>query len=225
MVLLLSLGLLSVSAQQQSGIHVGLRSQRREKRTRGAGGSKEKEKGSEEDHEEDGHIPTEDDEPERLDPDSKRFMVKYKNRAGKDDTLQLANVVHKELVDNDIIVVEMSDESVQRLNNDENVESISEDTLWYPFGFVERELGPIEARRLKEEKPYGIEMIQADEIGMGENPVKVCVVDTGFAFGHPDMDNSKITGASRSSNVDKSWMPWSVDKRGHGSHVVSTTHI
>jgi hypothetical protein len=50
-------------------------------------------------------------------------------------------------------------------------------------------------RRLEEEQPYGIAMVQADQLWditpVGQ--VDVCVVDTGIEDGHEDLPNSVVS--------------------------------
>jgi len=44
-------------------------------------------------------------------------------------------------------------------------------------------------RRLQdtEDTPYGITMVNPDNLQQGENNIKICVVDTGYANGHEDL--------------------------------------
>jgi Subtilase family len=71
--------------------------------------------------------------------------------------------------------------------------------------------------------PYGITMIQADQVPYGPNPVLVCIVDTGAAIDHPDLNVSNIAGVNRKSNYDKTEiLRWNVDQRGHGTHIAGT---
>jgi len=65
--------------------------------------------------------------------------------------------------------------------------------------------------------PYGIEAVQA--YGFNPNPAhmpKVCIVDTGYNFGHPDLPTSNVDG------TDDGAGPWYIDGHGHGTHVAGT---
>jgi len=69
-----------------------------------------------------------------------------------------------------------------------------------------------------ETEPYGISMVQADVLSMGPNPIKICVVDTGYGLGHPDLPNETydVTGTDTASGN------WARDGHGHGSHCAGT---
>ncbi|MFY8275384.1 S8 family peptidase [Pseudoalteromonas sp. SSDWG2] len=63
--------------------------------------------------------------------------------------------------------------------------------------------------------PYGVSMVQADQLNyMGG--IKVCVVDTGYDLGHPELPQSTVTGDDEGAG------PWYQDGHGHGTHVAGT---
>ncbi len=68
--------------------------------------------------------------------------------------------------------------------------------------------------------PYGINLINvldvSDEFVSNRN---VCIVDSGYAMGHPDLpDETIITGTSN----DSTNVPWTSDTCSHGTHVAGT---
>ncbi len=63
--------------------------------------------------------------------------------------------------------------------------------------------------------PYGLSMVQADQLTYLGN-IKVCVVDTGYALGHPDLPSATVDGDSEGAG------PWYVDGHGHGTHTAGT---
>jgi len=69
-------------------------------------------------------------------------------------------------------------------------------------------------RHAAEEVPWGIKMIQADQLGVGEHDVTVCVVDTGYSEKHPDLPD----GTTGTSTPDRNFT-WNEDLNGHGTHV------
>ena len=108
---------------------------------------------------------------------------------------------------------------------DDNIDAVEEDSIWTEQGtfegfLTEEEENQLRGRSLAESIPYGIRMVQADQVRVGTNPVRVCVVDTGVAGGHPDIDFSKTVGANRQSNIDGTLLKWNDDIRGHGTHTV-----
>ncbi len=69
--------------------------------------------------------------------------------------------------------------------------------------------------------PYGIPMVQGDQLAQNNlSARKVCVIDTGFNLGHPDLgdQNSGVTGEANNSQVGN----WYNDGNGHGTHVAGT---
>ena len=76
-------------------------------------------------------------------------------------------------------------------------------------------------RRLAEETPYGIHMVNVTHL-WSKNPkqhVKICVVDTGYDLGHPDLPNARTTGWDTGSSSKGTW---DVDGPSHGTHCAGT---
>jgi len=63
--------------------------------------------------------------------------------------------------------------------------------------------------------PYGISMVQADQVSEGASVgnVKVCVIDSGYYADHEDLQDGNISGYPSG---------WDTDGCGHGSHVAGT---
>lgn len=66
--------------------------------------------------------------------------------------------------------------------------------------------------------PYGIQMVQADQVPFGGTARKVCIIDSGYYTGHDDLPSSKATGYEAGN------LPWRADGSGHGTHVAGTIH-
>lgn len=88
----------------------------------------------------------------------------------------------------------------------------------------EVEGGSNHGRRLAEETPYGITMVNSAYVNgktppANANPIKICVVDTGYGLGHPDLPTSShgVNGFSPYTGE-----VWNVDGHGHGSHCAGT---
>lgn len=80
-------------------------------------------------------------------------------------------------------------------------------------------------RRLAETIPYGINMVASAYVNdktppAGAQPITICVVDTGYDLGHPDLPGSShgIDGFSPYGGSEL----WDVDGHGHGTHCAGT---
>jgi subtilisin family serine protease len=70
-----------------------------------------------------------------------------------------------------------------------------------------------------ENVPWGIEKVKAGDVPAlpdGFEPIKVCVVDTGYGLGHPDLPQANVTGTDTVSGK------WDEDGHGHGTHCAGT---
>lgn len=64
--------------------------------------------------------------------------------------------------------------------------------------------------------PYGLSMVQGDKVRyMGGK--QVCIIDSGYSLGHPDLPVNGVTGAE-----DGGAGPWYEDQLSHGTHVTGT---
>ncbi|NOU52227.1 S8 family serine peptidase [Pseudoalteromonas sp. JBTF-M23] len=69
--------------------------------------------------------------------------------------------------------------------------------------------------------PYGISLIQANQLpDVGAANRKVCIMDTGYTLGHPDLPHANITGDDGYGEFDSG--NWFEDGHGHGTHVAGT---
>ncbi|WP_105172524.1 S8 family serine peptidase [Pseudoalteromonas sp. T1lg24] len=74
---------------------------------------------------------------------------------------------------------------------------------------------------LAESTPYGIGMVQADQLSDNlTGNRKVCIMDTGYQLGHPDLPSNGITGNDGYGSNDTG--NWYNDGNGHGTHVAGT---
>src|SRR5690606_29705178 len=69
-----------------------------------------------------------------------------------------------------------------------------------------------------ESLPYGIPMVQADQVaeGVATAGTMVCIIDSGLNLGHEDF------GSQFSGTDDPGTGSWSTDENSHGTHVAGT---
>ncbi|QJR81508.1 S8 family serine peptidase [Alteromonas pelagimontana] len=162
--------------------------------------------------------------------EEQRYIVKFKNTAtsvakGKatvtqaDDGKQrfdkaaakalierVGGKTHKVLNKQGMVAASMTKGQLNKLRKNSNIESISPDP--------KRSL-------MAQTTPYGYNMVQANQLAQSDTSArKVCVIDTGYNLGHPDLpdSNNGVTGIGNNSGVGN----WYNDGNGHGTHVAGT---
>jgi len=94
----------------------------------------------------------------------------------------------------------------------------------------EEAAGARHGRSLLQETPYGINMVNASHVWsktpVMTEPIKICVVDTGYDLGHLDLPNEQehnVTGWHKvNSDGSTPFGKWDVDGHGHGTHCAGT---
>lgn len=160
----------------------------------------------------------------------RRVVVRYKNEDGKaallspkqqqqKDGFQEQRKVYHDFDEDNVLVLDLDDDEIQAMSLNENIASIEKDHRYYELGHMVRELSVNETRHLAESVPYGVTMVQGDQVPMGPYGVKICIADTGVVH-HPDLPTS-MNGADRTSSTG-SRIYWDGDKRSHGTHTAGT---
>ena len=161
---------------------------------------------------------------------SNRFIVKFKDngplnlnsplqanlleqRAAKlellaSDLEKSGSKVHNRLVRQNALSVELTDSQVAKLRSSANVDYIEDDP--------ERRLMSL---NLGEITPWGLAPVQAlGSLGnQASSGIKVCIIDTGYDNGHPDLQTSGVDGQGNASTG-----LWSSPGNSHGTHVAGT---
>lgn len=147
-----------------------------------------------------------------------RFFVEYHGAQGRNVILNRASSVIKEYGDDNSMVIEIDEDGKSTLLADELIKGFESDAPVEGFASIHRDL----LHAANEKVPWGIGMIQADQLPVGPYPVKVCIADTGYGLGHPDLPvRGKVTGNDAISKSGELWS-WNIDFHGHGTHVAGT---
>jgi len=138
--------------------------------------------------------------------DGERYIIRYKNN-GKSkiaSDIKISKGQLKMSVERQNMVAAILDKKYARsLKNHPNIESIEIDPKRY---------------LMAEETPYGIPMVQADQLSdAGTGNQTVCIMDTGYDRTHVDLQAVRVTG-----NNNNQTGPWYNDGDGHGTHVAGT---
>ena len=103
------------------------------------------------------------------------------------------------------LAIEIPSQALKGLENNPNVAYVEPDLKRYPMAEV---------------TPYGISMVQANDPGLAQptsNSKAVCVIDSGYDSGHPDLQGNIVTGTEDSGTGSSL-----TDESGHGTHVAGT---
>jgi serine protease len=98
-------------------------------------------------------------------------------------------------------------QALEALKRNPNIEYIEPDAVRYPSSTG----GSVES------VPYGIGMIQADQISPGPHRRRVCIIDSGYWMAHEDLQDGNVTASPNSGTGDPFY-----DDNGHGTHVAGT---
>merc|ERR1719210_2383913 len=151
-----------------------------------------------------------------------KVLVRYKNVNGQkaaeelDYTHHGINMPH---LHTEAITVKRKD--LGKLYENQNIEAVDEDVVEFQVSVHHRD-EEISGLDRMEETPWGIERVNADQVSQGPNPVKVCVIDTGYGKGHPDLPTD-VTGTTPDGFSWVAWeQKWDMDGHGHGTHCAGT---
>lgn len=118
------------------------------------------------------------------------------------------------------IAAELSSAQLRKLQESVEVESVEVDPKRFlspPF------VAPQQFIPAAEVTPYGITMVQANQLNEGINTVKICITDTGYDGYHEDLRSyfNNMTGNDNNGAGGDSGNWWE-DGHGHGTHVAGT---
>ncbi|KAI2514367.1 peptidase [Fragilaria crotonensis] len=151
-----------------------------------------------------------------------KYIIGYHNQMGLDKARSRAKAVRHNFPNYKAIATTMKPNEVEALKLDPNIAYVERDYKRHFIGLRGGGTNSVPSspnhRRLAEVKPYGIGMVQADEVSFNTtSPIKVCIIDSGYNLGHEDLPSSGVDGMSY---VDTG--VWSQDTLGHGTHVAGT---
>jgi subtilisin family serine protease len=151
---------------------------------------------------------------EPAEDDIMQVLVRYKDNDSKLNVLAAASEVVEDVEDDNLVIVKMTQASFESIRYSGQVKAEIDNKV-EAFEVIHEDAPiSINQRNLVEEVPWGIEMIQADQLNVGSFDVPVCIVDTGYAQGHPDLPTDTTGTSTPARNF-----AWNEDLNGHGTHV------
>jgi subtilisin family serine protease len=140
--------------------------------------------------------------------DTDRYIVQFKDRGASGGYRALAAAganVQLSLDSVNAAAALIPQRALKGLSNNPNIEFIEPDPKRYPMSLQNSET-----------VPYGIVAVEAD-LAYNAGGMTVCVIDSGYDRGHPDLpNNAGVTGDTGSAG------DWFKDGSGHGTHVAGT---
>lgn len=150
-----------------------------------------------------------------------RVIIAYKPskalQAEREVMMAGGEVKHRIFGTEGTVSVEIPLPMLEHLENHPDIEYIEEDAKRYLFsGTTPSDGSPY---LLGQQVPYGIEMVQADQLAdTNAGNRKICIIDSGYDGTHEDLPHgSNITGEYDSGT---GW--WYTDENHHGTHVAGT---
>jgi serine protease len=130
-----------------------------------------------------------------------RYLVRFKDAAQGKAALHAAGArIALDLGPQRAAAAYVPAHALPALRSNPNIELIEPDPVRQP---------------LAQSTPYGILMVQADQIPTSSMVTNrtVCIIDSGFYTGHEDVQTTNVTGEP---------LGWNTDGCGHGTHVAGT---
>ena len=174
---------------------------------------------------------------------SDRYIVKYKegwdgnatptasmsgpdrakrNANNQDHIKQFGGKIKRALDKRNSLAVELSQDKVEELRASGAVEFVEPDpkrAIFEPMA-TNADISP-----MAESSPYGIAMVQADQLSdSNTSSMTVCITDTGYDGDHEDLrsyQGANIDGDDNDGNGNDTGN-WYQDGHGHGTHVAGT---
>ena len=76
-------------------------------------------------------------------------------------------------------------------------------------------------RRMEEMTPDAVTIIQAHQLEMGPDPPTICIADSGYALGHPDLPEAPQVQGTNMELSNGRVLRWDKDRTGHGTESAS----
>ena len=133
-----------------------------------------------------------------------RYIVKFRNASQGSAALAASGAsVALTLPQQKAAAAYIPERALEALRRNPNIDYVEPDARRYPFA---------------DSVPYGISMVRALEVSQSVgSDVTLCIIDSGYGVGHPDLQSQNVSFSYDSYSGDAS-----IDGCGHGTHVAGT---
>jgi serine protease len=140
---------------------------------------------------------------------AERYMIEFHDFKGASAAVRAlgGEVVH-EFADMRVLSARLPQSTALALQNNPKVRELALESKRYPMSWSDTTANG-------EMTPYGIHMVQADQLGLGGAMPKLCIIDSGYKYGHEDLPTAGVSGYNGK-------LAWNQDGDGHGTHVAGT---
>lgn len=156
-----------------------------------------------------------------------RYIVKFnsgRSVAGEAAVRAAGGQVLLVLGPQEAVAARIPAQAVTALSRNPNIEYIEDDVTREPYATWTNL--PTSG---SEVKPYGIQMVQADQIVVDPTVAaskKICIIDSGYYDGHEDLRDYGDGVSAKLSDTGGNGLSgsgtWNIDSCGHGTHVAGT---
>jgi hypothetical protein len=150
----------------------------------------------------------------------------YTGPRGRRIIRKCAKKVIRDYDDDDVVIIETDNpQCLQLWQQDANILEADMDYPVVGLGLRGGTDSPPRQALDEADVPYGMEMVQADQLEAGDRDVLVCIVDIGVAIGRREFDQANIQGTDTVKFYGPEWN-WDAGKQGHaGTHVAGTIAV
>jgi len=147
--------------------------------------------------------------------DRTRVIVVFKHAADASDRTAIERLdgrIKLEISQVNAIAVDVPRSAVAKIRANKRVSFVEDDVMQHAMEVSSPD------STLAQEVPYGITMVQADQVP--DTPAfrkKICIIDSGYETAHEDLDGNNVTGENLTTSGE-----WFTDELHHGTHVGGT---
>ena len=144
-------------------------------------------------------------------PGSDRYMIEFHEFAGAAAAVRGAGgeVVH-EFPAMRVVAARLPEGAARALQNNPRVKLMAPETPRVPMALWNDTVVNGET------VPYGVQMVEANQVKLGGAMPKTCIIDSGYRITHEDLPKSPNVNGYNGT------LPWNEDGDGHGTHVAGT---